>query len=364
MENIYIIVFSFTIILILHINHLLYHNNTNKYERKNYFFVVITILLFGLVNLLLLNHIEFNKIKILLILLGMSLIPSTIIGIYIYIKTKLNKFFLKNFKFSIIYFLIIFPFLFLYYSSGNIISISINLNFLELFENKLYFIIIIIPLIELIIYMFYKTYRKEIKFSGYLFLATLFPIVGFVLDIFFDTCFLIPSYVLSLLCLDLYNNLQIANFDSLTGLYNRSLIDYGHFDKRLSLSKKIGMFLIDVDKFKNINDTYGHIHGDTILKDISSILKNSIRNSDIAIRYGGDEFLLIAAIRKKSDLKIIEEKIISALNEYNLKLNQNYIPVSLSIGYDIYDFKIELKDFIEKIDKKMYEKKAKTRLDN
>lgn len=89
---------------------------------------------------------------------------------------------------------------------------------------------------------------------------------------------------------------RAAITDSLTGAYNRRFFDE-MLKKQIALAKRrnepLGLILADLDHFKNINDTYGHIAGDQALQQIASIMKNSIRSSDILSRYGGEEFVII-----------------------------------------------------------------------
>jgi diguanylate cyclase (GGDEF)-like protein len=84
--------------------------------------------------------------------------------------------------------------------------------------------------------------------------------------------------------------------DSLTGLYNRRYMEES-FDREIERAcrsdRPLAVVMIDVDCFKAINDTYGHVMGDSILVFVAEFFLKSIRGSDIACRYGGDEFMLI-----------------------------------------------------------------------
>jgi diguanylate cyclase (GGDEF)-like protein len=90
--------------------------------------------------------------------------------------------------------------------------------------------------------------------------------------------------------------LQMATSDPLTGLFNR-----GYVDDRLAIefsharrySKLLTIAVVDVDRFKSLNDTHGHSAGDAVLRQIGVILRNSFRQSDTAGRYGGEEFVII-----------------------------------------------------------------------
>ena len=87
-----------------------------------------------------------------------------------------------------------------------------------------------------------------------------------------------------------------ALYDSLTGVYNRRFMDLalpGELDRAKRFQAALALVMIDIDRFKEINDTHGHVEGDRVLTAVSQILSESVRSSDMAIRYGGDEFVLL-----------------------------------------------------------------------
>ena len=121
-----------------------------------------------------------------------------------------------------------------------------------------------------------------------------------------------------------------AEHDPLTGLLNRSA-----FDSLKNLLKgqgqNIGLLLIDVDKFKQINDTYGHLVGDETLRNVANALTNNFRSDDYCIRLGGDEFAVIFQAHDASIINTIKEKI-EAINDKLLHPTGEQPPVSLSAG--------------------------------
>ena len=122
----------------------------------------------------------------------------------------------------------------------------------------------------------------------------------------------------------------IAEHDKLTGLLNRN----GFKKIMCTLSgKKINMafLFIDVDKFKEINDTYGHIIGDQILKKIADFIKTDSRSGDISMRYGGDEFALIMFGCSYKDKEIIIKKI-TLINKKLKNPVDGLPPVTISVG--------------------------------
>ncbi len=133
---------------------------------------------------------------------------------------------------------------------------------------------------------------------------------------------------------------KLAHMDSLTKIPNRN-----HFNLYIESvlhrsereNKNFAILFIDLDGFKQVNDTYGHEGGDTLLKEISKRLKKSVRKSDFVARLGGDEFTIILEnIQKEQDISKIAKHIIRAVAQpVNLKNGQKTF-VSCSIGIAIY----------------------------
>ncbi len=129
-------------------------------------------------------------------------------------------------------------------------------------------------------------------------------------------------------------NLKIkkdSHIDPLTRAYNRSF--FRIFLKRVNLAK-YQILMIDIDFFKKINDTYGHDAGDKILKEVSFIINGIIRDKDVFIRFGGEEFLIF--INKENTslfvAKDIGERIRKTIEGYKFEYNKNIIKTTVSIG--------------------------------
>jgi diguanylate cyclase (GGDEF)-like protein len=125
--------------------------------------------------------------------------------------------------------------------------------------------------------------------------------------------------------------------DPLTRLFNRRYLEDmlpNLIEQAKRKEYKIGFLMLDMDYFKNVNDTYGHDVGDRILKSLGEIIKTSIRKSDIAIRYGGEEFLiLLIGIKSKEELSKIAEKIKERVEKYPFRVNDGKtIHKTVSIG--------------------------------
>jgi diguanylate cyclase (GGDEF)-like protein len=112
--------------------------------------------------------------------------------------------------------------------------------------------------------------------------------------------------------------------------------------------------MIDMDHFKEINDTLGHIEGDNALRDMAGIIKNSIRHSDFAARYGGDEFIL--AVRAEFDIQKLLERIHTAMENQNAK-NIRPFRIEMSYGWDVYTAGSPVNEFINRVDALMYRNK-------
>lgn len=130
-----------------------------------------------------------------------------------------------------------------------------------------------------------------------------------------------------------------ANYDTLTGLLNRNQLEH-HLDLAISSAlrykKKFAIFFIDLDHFKNVNDTLGHVAGDQLLKIVSDIFRKNIRKSDIAARLGGDEFvLLLNDIHTPETAAIFAEQIMNMLSD-PIKIKEHELNITASIGISFY----------------------------
>lgn len=146
-----------------------------------------------------------------------------------------------------------------------------------------------------------------------------------------------------------------AKHDPLTGLLNR-----GGYDDLKNILKDstspLAFVIFDVDKFKDINDTYGHEKGDEVLKEVGSLLQTTFRASDYAIRLGGDEFALVMMDMRRRNIDALKEK----LNYLNKTLS-NYNPsVSLSIGVAFSDAGFH-EELYKQADSALYEVKKNGR---
>jgi len=149
--------------------------------------------------------------------------------------------------------------------------------------------------------------------------------------------------------------------DELTGLYNRRGF-YTHAEHIIKVSKRnkdnMILFFIDVDNLKSINDTYSHQSGDDALIDTTNIIKKTFRESDIIARFGGDEFVILARLVKKSLGENLSARFKRNLNSHNRKNIRPY-KLSLSVGIAQCGSKsnISIDDLLKRADESMYKQK-------
>jgi two-component system cell cycle response regulator len=147
--------------------------------------------------------------------------------------------------------------------------------------------------------------------------------------------------------------------DKLTGLYNRRYFD--HFldfeIKRSSRQKaSLALLMIDIDNFKLINDTLGHLFGDKILNKLGDIIKSIIRETDLAARYGGEEFSIVMSNTGLEEAIEIAERLRKAISEYNFEIT--YRPTTVSIGIALYPLdSTSLQDLLSNADRALYRAK-------
>lgn len=123
--------------------------------------------------------------------------------------------------------------------------------------------------------------------------------------------------------------------DSLTGLFNRTYFNET-LEQQISLAKRylndLSILFIDIDNFKEINDTYGHIAGDTALKKTAEIIRREKRDSDTAARYGGEEFVLVMPHTDSSNAMVLGERIRKEIEQTILFYEDKQIHLTISGG--------------------------------
>lgn len=154
---------------------------------------------------------------------------------------------------------------------------------------------------------------------------------------------------------------QLASLDGLTQLLNRQAFEIVS-EKLLADSRRhqqsLTVMIADVDLFKRINDSYGHQTGDLVLKQVAQILRDSVRESDVVCRWGGEEFALFLPKCAVEDAKRIAEKIRQRVEQLALHEEFYTVPVTISVGVAEYQITENLKDVFARADKALYRAKA------
>ncbi len=139
--------------------------------------------------------------------------------------------------------------------------------------------------------------------------------------------------------LSLLNTLEelekVSIIDELTQIYNKK-----EFDSRLkdfvktgrNLGKPLSLLMIDIDHFKQVNDTYGHLDGDLVLSQLSALLKKYVRISDIIFRYGGEEFTVILPDTSENDAAILAKRLCKSVEENTFYLKKKRIRLTVTVG--------------------------------
>jgi diguanylate cyclase (GGDEF)-like protein len=126
-----------------------------------------------------------------------------------------------------------------------------------------------------------------------------------------------------------------AYIDPLTGLNNRAAFDKS-IEQEIDLASRhnhtLSLMMLDLDKFKDINDNYGHIVGDAVLKSFSDCMMECMRSSDIVFRYGGEEFSILLRNTNVNGAKLLAERVRKNVEEMKFNYNNIKLNISVSIG--------------------------------
>jgi diguanylate cyclase (GGDEF)-like protein len=150
---------------------------------------------------------------------------------------------------------------------------------------------------------------------------------------------------------------RLAMYDPLTGLYNRRFAEQ-RLRAEIARSERRGLsmtvVLLDLNDFKKINDGYGHLVGDYVLKEFAKCLSHATRGSDLAVRWAGDEFMLLLLDCEVEQLSVVLDR----LSGFAVEVQGKTLPVSFSLGWKAFDPGDTLESLIEKADRELYSHKA------
>lgn len=161
---------------------------------------------------------------------------------------------------------------------------------------------------------------------------------------------------------DLEKGMNLSIKDSLSGLYNRRYFDK-HLPRIVAKAEKekarLYLMMIDVDYFKDVNDKYGHIFGDHVIKVISSLISSNVRVEDTIARYGGEEFVVIVYDITENDILKIADRLKCVVAEYLFEIpgTKEILTKTISIGLTEYHAGESFLSFLERSDKALYQAK-------
>jgi diguanylate cyclase (GGDEF)-like protein/PAS domain S-box-containing protein len=159
--------------------------------------------------------------------------------------------------------------------------------------------------------------------------------------------------------------LELSIHDDLSHLYN-SRHFYIELKKEIERANRydqpLTLLLMDLDKFKDYNDTYGHLEGDNVLSQFGKLIKKCLRENDSAYRYGGEEFTLLLPMTSYEEGIVIAQRIQTELSKENFSPFPNKkVYLTVSIGLSQYQSKEDIKSFVQRVDQLMYKVKKTQR---
>lgn len=157
---------------------------------------------------------------------------------------------------------------------------------------------------------------------------------------------------------------QAALTDGLTGMQNRRYFDDAlreYLTEFRRIGKPIGLMILDLDHFKQVNDTHGHDVGDEVLRSVASTLRDMTRYHDVVARLGGEEFAVVAPNMNDEQLYKLAERIRKAIAGQAVQAGTVRLRVTASVGLAIWDGKENGDDFYRRADKQLYQAKRQGR---
>ncbi len=153
--------------------------------------------------------------------------------------------------------------------------------------------------------------------------------------------------------------------DGLTGIYNRRFLDVKlkeEFNRHRRYSRPLSLILFDIDHFKKVNDTHGHLCGDHILKAVASKIAGSIRNTDFLVRYGGEEFCCVLPETAFEAAALLAERFRASVADSEFTFKELTLRITISLGVSGLDKENSTPELlIKKADESLYEAKKSGR---
>ncbi|MBF0469360.1 MAG: GGDEF domain-containing protein [Desulfamplus sp.] len=141
---------------------------------------------------------------------------------------------------------------------------------------------------------------------------------------------------------------HMTNHDALTAIYNREYVEK-QIEYEFSKAKRYGslfsLILFDIDKFKIVNDSFGHLAGDEVLKNTSLTIKSQLRSSDVFGRYGGEEFLMLLPETNLENTAFLAQRIRQSIERMTTVYNNTEIKITISLG--VVQFRPDIKNYLQ-----------------
>lgn len=208
----------------------------------------------------------------------------------------------------------------------------------------------------------YKSYKSSEDIETFFTYFNTF--IAFIGLIFFNVLLSIEySYVKKRLVNENSKLDNYATYDPLTNLLNRRSTDAKLkylFDAHYHDEDAFSIIMCDIDKFKSVNDTYGHDAGDYVLKEVAWILKDTVRDGDVVGRWGGEEFLIIVN-NNKANAAILAERIRSQVEAHTYTYKNNTLNITLTLGVSSYHANTDINSLVKSADQKLYRGKQNGR---
>ncbi len=163
---------------------------------------------------------------------------------------------------------------------------------------------------------------------------------------------------------DLKELRELALKDQLTELPNRRYLDNflaERWREYESLEIPFGMIFMDIDHFKEVNDTHGHDVGDEVLKMVGKSTRAALRRGDLVGRWGGEEFIIVVSAGEEEELRSVAEKVRMLIESSTLSYGGNELKVTVSLGATLPFVEDDVTTMIKRADEKMYESKKNGR---
>ncbi len=156
---------------------------------------------------------------------------------------------------------------------------------------------------------------------------------------------------------------ELSNIDALTSIHNyrffKEILD-NEIKRHKRYERNLSFLLIDIDDFKSINDTYGHLTGDIVLKEIAELLSETVRSCDFLARYGGEEFAVILPETSEKEALILGKRIVSIIENHKFKSieDEPIIKISVTVGLTSFPRSASnLQQLIDRADQALYKGK-------